>query len=136
MRRFTMRTLRDFGFGKQKSMESVIDEEITTITSRLDKVVDDGISLSMRQFFTVSILNVLWAMVAGYRFSHDDSKLLELIRLVDETSKANPIKGNVIQAIPGLWTLFRNSSKWQNRRKFIGKLQDFFRVLLNKSFKI
>lgn len=123
-----MRTLRDFGFGKQKSMESVMDEEITLVLERMDSYAGSGEELSMRQFFTVSILNILWSMVAGFRFPHDNVRLHRLINLIDETSKNNPAKASIGQAFPLLRRFLKNSPKLKQRQVFVKELQDFFKV--------
>lgn len=128
MRRFSMRTLRDFGFGRIQSMESVIDDEITLVLSSLENVTSSKKEMSMRQFFTVSILNILWSMVAGFRFSHEDVKLKKLINLIDETSKNNPAKAGIVQAFPFLFRFVKNSHRANRRRIFIEEMQNFFRV--------
>lgn len=128
MRRFTTRTLRDFGFGRNKSMESVIDEEIVLVFEKMDKFASSGESLGMHQFFAVSILNILWSMVAGVRFAHDDPKLQKLIKLLDETSKNAPVETNIAQAFPFLWPLAKRTPKMRSRSVFHTQAQSFFRV--------
>ncbi|XP_021966277.1 methyl farnesoate epoxidase [Folsomia candida] len=135
MRRFSMRTLRDFGFGRIQSMESVIDDEITLVLSSLENVTSSKKEMSMRQFFTVSILNILWSMVAGFRFSHEDVKLKKLINLIDETSKNNPAKAGIVQAFPFLFRFVKNSHRANRRRIFIEEMQNFFREILDERRK-
>lgn len=128
MRRFTTRTLRDFGFGKNKSMESVIDEEISLLFTKMDHAANSGEALPMRQFFTVSILNILWSMVAGVRFAHDDGRLKTLIQLLDETTKNSPVETNIAQMFPVLWNVIKHTPKMKSRSVFHTRLQAFFRV--------
>jgi len=132
MRRFTMKTLRDFGFGKQKSMESVLSEEISTLFRTLDESALTGNDLSMRQFFTLTVLNILWSMVAGTRFAHDDSRLKGLIQLVDEVSKNNPVKADPIEVLPLFWRLQMYSAKLNKRRNLYKNLQQFFKEVLEE----
>ncbi|XP_021957549.2 cytochrome P450 2J6 [Folsomia candida] len=132
MRRFTTRTLRDFGFGKNKSMESVIDEEISLLFTKMDHAANSGEALPMRQFFTVSILNILWSMVAGVRFAHDDGRLKTLIQLLDETTKNSPVETNIAQMFPVLWNVIKHTPKMKSRSVFHTRLQAFFRELIQE----
>jgi len=60
-RRYTTRTLRQFGFGKTKTMESFIHEEIQYFFSMLNKRLDEeGSIISMKNIFTFSVLNLTW----------------------------------------------------------------------------
>ena len=63
-RRFILKTLKDFGFGK-KSLEGVLVEEA-------DKLADffreqQGKPILMQNMFNVAILNILWVIVASHR---------------------------------------------------------------------
>ena len=63
-RRFSLKTLKDFGFGK-KSLESVLLEEA-------DRMVDFFVEkkqepVYVQTLFNLAILNVLWTIVAGKR---------------------------------------------------------------------
>jgi len=119
MRRFTMRTLRDFGFGKQKSMESVLEEEVGCIHQTLNDCVSQNKEVSRRQFFALPVLNALWSMVAGSRFDYDDPKGKQLVSLVDETSRSDVVKQNLLTSLPLVWRLAKFSSKRKSRRHFV-----------------
>ena len=65
-RRFTMRHLRDLGFGKTSIEDQMMGELKDLITdmenssqSNTQRVVD------LKGIFQVSVLNILWAMIAG-----------------------------------------------------------------------
>ena len=79
VRRFTMRHLRDFGFGK-KSMESILHEEATALTERLKASNEEP--LVFRSQLNTAVLNSLWSMIASERFEHDDPKLNQLLTLL------------------------------------------------------
>lgn len=66
MRKFSQRTLRDFGFGKRHSMQSVIEAEIVDLVAefKAETAKSDGV-LKIRTTFMLSVLNVLWCMIAG-----------------------------------------------------------------------
>lgn len=80
-RRFTLRTLRDFGFAKRTS-EGIIMEEVKDLIARLKTMT--GKPISTHNFFNTSVLNVIWSIVAGERYAHDDPAMKELIKVFTE----------------------------------------------------
>ncbi|ODN01944.1 Farnesoate epoxidase [Orchesella cincta] len=75
-RRFVVRQLRDFGFGKS-SMESIIMEEVNELGERLAAFKGEPIT-NMKSFLSLATVNSLWSIVAGTRYSQDDPKLRAL----------------------------------------------------------
>lgn len=129
-RRFTLRHLRDLGFGRTSS-ENLIQEEIYDLieetrmiaNSNPDHVVD------FKAMFNLTLMNILWAIIGGERFKHNDPQLKHLLSIVEmffrsgEVVRANlPVPGFVLRNFPFV-------------RKFVGlrndmfePLQDFIRV--------
>ena len=64
-RRFALRHLRDFGFGK-KSLEPLVVEEAMELISGFRRDLGKPIKTSTR--FNVAVLNALWQIVSGERF--------------------------------------------------------------------
>ena len=103
-------------------------EELAELTSRLETSIDcDGGIVPMKQFFTISVLNVLWSMVTGTRFSPDDEKLRRLNRIGSELIKETPIGGNLANAYPFLVPLLKHRVHNKNV-----ELQEYFRALLDE----
>jgi cytochrome P450 family 2 subfamily J len=76
-RRFILKNLRDFGFGK-KSMEGFVQQEIEELIETFKK--DVGKPMTTQGKFNAAVLNALWAIVTGQRHSHDDPILGDLIK--------------------------------------------------------
>lgn len=76
-RRFILKNLRDFGFGK-KSIEGFIHEEIKELIDSFKKSV--GRPITTLNKFNAPVVNVLWRLVTGERHMHDDPKLQKLIQ--------------------------------------------------------
>jgi len=71
-RRFALRHLRDFGFGKT-SMEGLIMSEVNELVNWIKQKRGEPVTLHRR--FTLAIVNALWTIISGDRYDHDDAKL-------------------------------------------------------------
>jgi len=118
-------------------MEMTIQEELNDLTQSIsnDVTQDDGQTiLNMKQYFTISVLNILWNMIAGTRFSHDDKKLHRLLELMDRVVRANAtgsITTTFCKAFPILQRVLPKltpRSQVQERYEFFRELQQFFWV--------
>lgn len=81
-RRFLLRQLRDFGFGKS-AMETLIMEELNEVIAKFKTNEDKPIG-NIKSTLSLAVINSLWTVVSSQRFKHDDPKLL---RLVSNTNK-------------------------------------------------
>ena len=82
-RRFSLKTLKDFGFGKQ-SIEAAINVEIDDIVEQFLATKGDVL---LGQDFNLPIINILWQLVAGKRFEKDDQEDMKLVENVTEVFK-------------------------------------------------
>jgi hypothetical protein len=103
-RRFTLRHLRDFGFGKT-SMEGLVHEEseecVNLILKEVKKSKDSVISVDDK--FGISVINILWAIMAGVRYKHDDENFKKMLNLIQDSFRAGNIGGgNFVNAYPWL----------------------------------
>lgn len=62
-RRFTLRQLRDFGFGKN-TMESLIMDEVHEMTEILKKKSGKPVG-EVKEMFSLAVVNALWTVVGG-----------------------------------------------------------------------
>lgn len=80
-RRFTLRHLRDFGFGKNY-MESLIMDEANEFISWLKS--QESVPVNLQHAFELSVLNALWVITTGKRFQKNDDQFLSLMKSIDE----------------------------------------------------
>jgi len=73
--------LRDMGFGKNLSEESILDEAID-LCKRIEQ--HNGIAVNIRNDFNISILNTLWKMINGERLPPESPKIQHLVQVVDD----------------------------------------------------
>lgn len=80
-RRFTLRTLRDFGFGKQ-TQQNLALEEVRDMVDRLK--ASEGKSTLLYNTFDLPTVNSLWTIMTSKRFLPDDPVLTEFLRKSNE----------------------------------------------------
>jgi len=73
-RKFALRTLRDFGFGR-KSMESLVHTELVYLNDALSARAGNG-AVATNDLIQTCVLNCLWTMMAGKRFSKSDETII------------------------------------------------------------
>ncbi|KAI5729980.1 hypothetical protein M8J76_008667 [Diaphorina citri] len=83
-RRFVLRQLREFGFGKRTMAQLVEEEAYQLVQLFKQEVQDGGAIIPMRDAFSVPVLNTLWSMLAGIRYSPEDKELKKIQSLLTE----------------------------------------------------
>jgi len=76
-----MKTLRNFGYGKQ-SMENIITDEVNFLIEFLKDQV--GQSIPFNRIFELNILNCLWTIITGKRISANDPKSRNVLKTITE----------------------------------------------------
>ena len=71
-RRFTVKTLGEFGFGKS-SMEELVWEETEKFWEYLSSQLKKPLQVS--GLFNISMLNILWRMTTGDTFDYGDKRI-------------------------------------------------------------
>ena len=113
-RRFTLRHLRDLGFGKT-SIEDQMMDEIKELLSDMKSAAqsDPDHIVDFKGIFNVSILNILWVILCGKRYERDDVALKKLLSLVDKLLRGGnfigavfPIPSFLIRIFPALPKIF------------------------------
>jgi hypothetical protein len=128
-KRFTLRHLRDVGFGNQVSMEALIQEELQELLDVLESTMGDGQQtvLHMHNYFNLSVINVLWTLIGGIRYSHDNSNLKELLHIVDILFKSMSI-GGLSTVYPIFHKIAPSLSGRNDQVKSYRLIQEFIRV--------
>ena len=137
-RRFTVRHLRDLGFGKTSIENQMMDEiceliqEMTdTASSNADGMVD------FKGLFSVSVLNILWAFVGGKRFNRNDSQLKRLLQYNTQFFQAGnvtrsniPVPIFILKNFPRLKRIINSADP-----AWIKPLQQFIQVQFVNKYK-
>jgi len=125
-RRFTLKTLRDFGFGK-KGMEEMIFEEINHfklhIETKMKKPIDFGTNLNL------PIINALWRITVGEKFDYNDPKLLDICsRMTDCFKILMDPKLNLLLSYPFLFN-FKKILQFFNYDKVLRMFNDVITMM-------
>ena len=122
-RRFTMRHLRDLGFGKTSIEDQMMDEVRDLIRDIEDSARSDSKGIvDMSNTFQVSVVNILWAIVAGKRYQRNDPKFLQLLDSVNKFFR----NGNVVPIPLPQWLL----KKFASLRRLVGFNYEFIEPIV------
>ena len=83
-KRFVLKTLRDYGFGK-KSEQNIQDEAKNLINFISEKIcLKDNEDFPIKDVFNIPVVNVIWKMVANKAFSMESSDGLKFVKILEE----------------------------------------------------
>eukprot|EP00092_Neocalanus_flemingeri_P018174 GFUD01019671.1.p1 GENE.GFUD01019671.1~~GFUD01019671.1.p1 ORF type:complete len:482 (+),score=104.99 GFUD01019671.1:156-1601(+) len=120
-RRFGLKTLKDFGFGKQ-SLEETINIEVEEIINHFLSTKEDFL---LGSDFNVPIINILWQLVAGSRFTPEDPEGMEMVasvnRLFKDLVKMAVIPLKLMKMFPKLTDYADNVKVYEIQKKYIFK---------------
>ncbi|KAJ8922410.1 hypothetical protein NQ315_004356 [Exocentrus adspersus] len=127
-RRFSLRQLREFGFGR-RNMSTLIQEETQELVNYIFKSIHhrDSIIFEMTTLFNVHVLNTLWSMMAGVRYKHDDAKMKELQAILTELFGTVSMVGATFSHFPVLKYLAPELSGYKIYVNAHLKIWDFLR---------
>uniref|UniRef100_A0A2S2R175 Putative Cytochrome p450 n=1 Tax=Sipha flava TaxID=143950 RepID=A0A2S2R175_9HEMI len=105
-RRFVLRHLREFGFGKRTMAELVQEEAVQLVEDFKEKIKKSkdgkGEIMEMRDAFSVGVLNTLWSMMASKRYNSEDKELKDLQALLTELFANIDMVGALFSQFPFL----------------------------------
>ncbi|KAK7069547.1 Cytochrome P450 2J2, partial [Halocaridina rubra] len=120
-RRFALHVMKNLGFGKQ-SLEPVMRSEFDELHDYFASQGNQKITVGFT--FNRSIINVLWGMMIGKRFSHDDNCLKQLVDKINKMLQAfNPF--SLAQNLPIIKKLFPNLEVYKRLNGHMMDLLDF-----------
>jgi hypothetical protein len=82
LRRFTLRQLRDFGFGKHSMEETImveVNEFLDILKAQGEKPLD-----KIKEKMLLAVVNSVWSISAGSRYKQDDKALLSMTENANE----------------------------------------------------
>ncbi|XP_056630734.1 probable cytochrome P450 305a1 [Diorhabda sublineata] len=130
-RKFLVTHLRNVGYGK-KSMENLIRYEVEDLLSILRENEDKKIRIG--SILSVSVLNVLWALVTGCRLDRGDGRLKRLLDLLDQRSRAFDMSGGTLNQFPWLRFLAPDKTGYSLIKNINSELKDLLLETIKEHF--
>jgi hypothetical protein len=127
IRRFTIRSLHEFGFGHLKTMERFLGEELEEVMLDFGAYVEKGPDVCLRNRFNLPALNLIWRAMCGARCSRNEAEMQKLISIVSEVSLIASIGTQPFFAFPFLCSI-PGATNYQPIVRLFRKLQQFFKV--------
>nr|XP_032520756.1 farnesoate epoxidase-like [Danaus plexippus plexippus] len=123
-RRTVLKYLKNFGYGS-RAMESIISEECKALINL--RLQDAGTTIIVNRMFDVSIVNILWKLVAGKRYNLKDKQLLSLCNLITQSFKVADMSGGILNFLPFLRFIMPNLIGYTELKNIHNTLYDFLK---------
>lgn len=131
LKTYVLRALRDYGFNKSESMEGVISEELRHFHDRFSAIAKkNGGRHRMERFFQPSIMSILWALMAGERYNHDDPNLERLLKINSTWFQTGNFGAGVVVAYPFLRFVLKEFTGYYRMQDGNEMIWSFIRVHL------
>lgn len=125
-RRFSMKTLKQLS-NNRLGIVAHVQKEAEEMIEFFRNKAENQCLIEMHNIFDVPVLNVMWALLAGYRFHADDERLLMLMKMIHESFRVIDMSGGILNQFPFIRHIFPEKSGY---RKLIRTLQPLWKFLL------
>lgn len=129
-RRFLLLHLKEFGFGRRGMQEIARWEAahmVNDVMTKASREISLTVILPMHNFFNTYILNTLWTMMAGIRYSSSDPKMITLQNDLFDLFATIDMVGTAFSHFPILSILFPEYSGYNTFLRTHKKIWDFLR---------
>ncbi|XP_049874477.1 farnesoate epoxidase-like [Pectinophora gossypiella] len=128
-RRVVIKYLKSFGYGT-RSMETNIAQECKALVEL--RMSDAGQPVLVNDMFDVSIINILWRLVAGKRYDLKDERLKELCHLIKRAFAVVDMTGGILNFMPFLRHLIPGLTGYTEMKEVYDSLYKFLRDIIKE----
>ncbi|KAL6440501.1 hypothetical protein ACFW04_003193 [Cataglyphis niger] len=130
-RRFVLRALKEFGFGKM-AMEDIILNDAVSLTNTIESLAKLGPIANLYNITSVAILNTLWTLIGGSRFDLDkeNPKLKEIMSVVKDLVRNSNVTGGILNHLPFLRHIVPNFTGFTALNQRLAQMSQFFKVII------
>ncbi|XP_046968676.1 farnesoate epoxidase-like [Vanessa cardui] len=128
-RRMVLQSLKRFGYGS-RAMESNISDECRALVEM--RLADTGKSVSVNHMFDVSIVNILWKLVAGKRYDLKDEQLNMLCDLITRSFKVVDMSGGILNFLPFLRHVMPNIIGYTELKNIHNAIYTFLNITIQE----
>ena len=97
-RRFTLKHLKDLGFGRSK-LDSIVQDEVNDVLKALELYSKTGQDVMFDSLFNFPIINILWQIVASRKYNPDEPETKAMMNKIREFFEHGPSFINFIPFI-------------------------------------
>ncbi|XP_046141021.1 methyl farnesoate epoxidase-like [Osmia bicornis bicornis] len=132
-RRFTLKTLKEFGFGKQ-IMEHVLQEDAIMLTNIVTELTKTGTPTSIQSIISAAVLSNLWLLIDGTKFDvgMESPMLKEAINILKDLTSSSNVMGGILNQFPFLRYLFPNLTGFSVFAERQSRINSFFMNIVSK----
>jgi len=129
-RRFIHKHLKEFGYAR-KGMREICENEAEHCLHDFRKLIESqggkSAVVTMPNVFSVYVLNTLWLMMAGIRYTSDNKDLKKLQRLLNDLFENIDMMGALFSHFPFLQYIAPKASGYEDFVAFHNNLHEFLR---------
>ncbi|CAG7727850.1 unnamed protein product, partial [Allacma fusca] len=130
-RKFTIKTLKEVGFG-QLALESRIIDEVQDFRSFLRKNLNKP--LYLQESIEIAALNSLWVILTGEKYDLEDPEKKEILKTITDGVSDQSIMGIVV-FLPWLGKLFPEMTGWNKALKCLDGPVQMVKSIIEKHEK-
>ncbi|KAB7505059.1 Cytochrome P450 [Armadillidium nasatum] len=128
-RKFALRTLRDFGFGKTPILDEIILTEARLLIQDLRQNVDKPIEIEWN--INVAVLNVIFSLLASRRFDVSDKEIKDFTKHLNENVEDMEGPLALFSIFPWMVSIVPKyvKYKWMGLARIVGKREKILDLL-------
>lgn len=127
-RNFVTKHLRLAGYGRQP-MEVQIQNELNELIDVIDE--KNGTAFWPGSLIPPSVINVLWTFTASEKIPRSDGRLMRLLNLMQQRSKAFDMSGGWLNSMPFLRFIAPEMTSYNLIKRFNIELCEFFKSTID-----
>nr|XP_003702355.1 PREDICTED: probable cytochrome P450 305a1 isoform X3 [Megachile rotundata] len=132
-RRFILKTLKEFGFGRQ-TMEHVLQEDAIMLTNIVTELTKTGTATSIQSIISAAVLSNLWLLIDGTKFDvgMESPMLKEAINILKDLNSSSNVSGGILNQFPFLRYLFPKWTGFSMLAERQKRINSFFMNVVTK----
>ncbi|KAJ8716133.1 hypothetical protein PYW08_013418 [Mythimna loreyi] len=128
-RRIVLKYLKSFGYNS-RFMENYVSEECRALVKL--RLSDAGKPILVNNMFNITVVNILWRLVAGKRYDLEDRKLSLLCDLIMRLFRAVDMSGGILNFMPFVRHVLPGISGYKELSSIHKALHDFLRETIEQ----
>ncbi|KAF7990345.1 hypothetical protein HCN44_000150 [Aphidius gifuensis] len=102
-RRFSIKCLKDLGWGRQ-TMEELILEDAGGLIKNIETLSKKGVIKNLNNLTNSAVINSLWSLIGGTRYdvAKGDAKIMKTLQILNDSIRESNVSGGLLNHFPFL----------------------------------